>query len=449
MTAPRPSAEQPRATRPPGLVRRGLPAMDLAVDLGFAVLLLVCGARYFSRHALVGEGVLVLVLAIGAGASYAVAVIGRRGGPGDPGAGSAVGIRPLRTRQAIGLLAATGFWLPLTLLAPSFGWCAFALFFAVHRVLRGTVAFVFSGAIVVAVSIGLLIMSKGEDLGLVLGPFFGGLVLTYAYAALGRAMSEQERLIAELIDTREQLARSEREAGASSERGRVASELHDTVVQRTASALLMLETDELRPGGSSPTVSEARETLREALVETRQLLHGLADPRTTAASLTAALRAQAEAAGAAFSVAGPERRVPEAVAHALQRIVQESLLNARKHAGACETRVALSYSADSVGVEVSDDGVGLPAGTAADTASPGGDGTGGAGTAEHGTGFGIRAMTWRAQSLGGTLAVDSAPGRGTVVAAVLPIGAEPVSERIGARDDERNAAQHDTRRSPE
>lgn len=415
--------------------------MDLAVDLGFAVLLLVCGARYFSRHELVGEGVLVLVLAIGAGASYAVAVVGRRGGPGEPRAGAApaVGVRPLRTRQAIGLLAATGFWLPLTLLAPSFGWCAFALFFAVHRVLRGTVAFVFSGAIVIAVSIGLLIMSKGEDLGLVLGPFFGGLVLTYAYAALDRAMSEQERLIGELVETREQLARSEREAGASAERSRVASELHDTVVQRTASALLMLETDDLKPGGSSPTVSDARETLREALVETRQLLHGLADPRTTAASLTAALRAQAEASGAAFSVAGSERRVPEAVAHALQRIVQESLLNARKHAGAQKTGVTLTYFADSVGVDVSDDGVGMPEHERA-SGEPAPRGP----ASERGRaapGFGIRAMTWRAQSLGGTLAVESRPGGGTVVAAVLPIAApggnriEDVGPRTTRADD--------------
>lgn len=377
--------------------------MDLAVDLGFAVLLLVCGARYFSRHALAGEGVLVLVLAIGAGTSYAVAVVGGRRGTvasRDPRAAA-----PSRVRRTIGLLAATGFWLPLTLIAPSFGWCAFALFFAVHRVLRGAIAFVLSGAIVTAVSAGLLLMSRGEDLGLVLGPFFGGLVLTYAYAALGRAMSEQERLIGELIETREQLAHSERAAGAASERGRVASELHDTVVQRTASALLMLETDDLRPGGSSPTVAEARETLREGLVETRRLLHGLADPRTTAASLTAALRAQADAAGAAFSVAGAERRVPEPTAHALQRIVQESLLNARKHAGASETGVTLTYFADAVGVDVSDNGVGIP--------DPG---TGGAGS-----GFGIRAMTWRAQSLGGTLALESRPGGGTVVAAVLPL----------------------------
>lgn len=359
--------------------------MDRAVDIGFALLLIVCGLRYFSRHELAGEGALVLVLALGTGTSYAAAVIGRS----LPG-----------PRRTVGLLLATGFWLPLAVIAPSFGWCAFALFFAIHRVLRGRTALWWSAGIVVAVSLGLLIMSQGQDPGLVLGPFFGGLVLTSAYAALDRALAEQRRLNADLLDTREQLARSERQAGAFAERGRVASELHDTVVQRTASALLLLETDGLRDGGSSPAVAEARETLREALVETRQLLHGLADPRETAASLATVLGAQATEAGAGFTLVGTERVAPEPVAHALQRIVQEALLNARKHAAAQTLRVTLTYFADSIGVDIADDGRGF--------------------TAQSGDGFGLRAMAWRAENLGGTLVVESRPGRGTVIAAVLP-----------------------------
>lgn len=365
--------------------------IDRAVDLGFALLLLVCGIRYFSRHEMLGEGTLVLVLAVGTGASYAAAVLGRAG-PGR--------------RQTVGLILATAFWLPLAVIAPSFGWCAFALFFAIHRVLRGRVALWISAAIVVAVSLGLLIMSQGQDPGLVLGPFFGGLVLTSAYIALDRALSEQQRLNGELIETREQLARSEREAGAQTERGRVASELHDTVVQRTASALLLLETDGLRPGGSSAAVDDAREALREALVETRQLLHGLADPRETAASLTAVLRAQADTAGAGFSIVGDARAVPEPVAHALQRIVQESLLNARKHADADTIRVTLTFFDEAVGVDVSDNGRGFDA------------------SESGGGGFGLRAMAWRAETLGGTLEIESLPNSGTVVAAVLPTAIE-------------------------
>lgn len=381
-----------------------LPVMDRAVDIGFAILLVVSGGRYFAHHPLGAgtAGEAVLALAIAAGLSYATAVIGPRREPA-----ATTRLQGYTTRQGIGLLAATAFWIPLTILAPSFGWCAFALFFAVHRVLRGVVASLVSGIVVVAVSVGLFIMSSGEDLGLVLGPFFGGLVLSYAYSALDRAISTQRSLIAELLDTREQLARSERDAGALAERGRVASELHDTVVQRTASALLLLEADGQRPGGSSATVAEAREGLREALVETRQLLHGLADADPRAESLPAVLGSQAAASGATFSIVGEQRPVAEPLTQALQRVVQESLINSRKHADAQTVQVTLTYFPDAVGIDVADDGVGF-------AVTPERQRMG------DGDGFGIRAMTWRIRNLGGDLTIESRPGGGTVVAATVP-----------------------------
>lgn len=384
-----------------------LPVVNRAVDIGFAILLVVCGVRYFTHHELAGAGVLALVLAIGAGASYAVAVLGRSGVVAPARTSALVG-----TRQGIGLLTATTFWLPLVVIAPSFGWCAFALFFAVHRVLSGWVAFGLSALIVVAVSLGLLIMSNGQDLGLVLGPFFGGMVLASAYGALDRAAQTQRGLIDELIDTRQQLARSERDAGALAERERVAGELHDTVVQRTASALLLLESDQLQGGDTSPAVLRARDALRESLVETRRLVHGLADPALAAASLPAILGAEAAAAGASFEVDGVERAVSTPVLHALQRVVQEALVNAGKYAQADRTQVTLTFFNDEIGVDIADDGVGFASGVADDDADDVADAVSG--------GFGIRAMTWRLQNLGGRLTIESHPGEGTVVAALVP-----------------------------
>ncbi|WP_460801350.1 sensor histidine kinase [Microbacterium sp. GXF6406] len=387
-----------------GIARR-LRAVDRAVDIGFAILLVVCGIRYFSRHPLEGVGIAALVLAIGAGVSYAVAVIGKRASD------ASTGLDVIVSRQGLGLLLATGFWLPLVVLAPSFGWCGFALFFAVHRVIRGRLALVISAVIVVAVSAGLFLMSNGDDLGLVLGPFFGGLILASAYASLDRALDEQRMLIDQLVETRAQLARSERDAGALAERERVASELHDTVVQRTATALLMLESDGLRPGEQSAAVSGARDALREGLIETRRLLHGLADPRTDVVSLTAALRAQSADAGAEFSVSGVERDVPEKVLHALQRVVQEALTNASKHARAASIHVTLTFFDEEVGVDIADDGIGFDADDRTSRTEPEGPQSGG---------FGIRAMRWRIESLGGALTIESYAGEGAVIAAVIP-----------------------------
>ena len=375
-----------------GIARR-LRAVDRAVDIGFAILLVVCGIRYFSRHPLEGVGIAALVLAIGAGVSYAVAVIGKRASD------ASTGLDVIVSRQGLGLLA------------PSFGWCGFALFFAVHRVIRGRLALVISAVIVVAVSAGLFLMSNGDDLGLVLGPFFGGLILASAYASLDRALDEQRTLIDQLVETRAQLARSERDAGALAERERVASELHDTVVQRTATALLMLESDGLRPGEQSAAVSGARDALREGLIETRRVLHGLADPRTDVVSLTAALRAQSADAGAEFSVSGVERDVPEKVLHALQRVVQEALTNASKHARAASIHVTLTFFDEEVGVDIADDGIGFDADDRTSRTEPEGPQSGG---------FGIRAMRWRIESLGGALTIESYAGEGAVIAAVIP-----------------------------
>lgn len=390
--------------------RRRLPAMDRAVDIGFAVLLLVCGARYFSRHDLDGAGIVALVLAVCSGVSYAIAVAGRRPGVSPARGGPAA----TASRQSTGILLATAFWLPLVVIAPSFGWCGFALFFAVHRVIRGRLALVVSAMIVVAVSVGLFLMSNGDDLGLVLGPFVGGMVLAYAYAALDRALDEQQVLIGQLVDTRAQLARSERDAGALAERERVASELHDTVVQSTATALLMLESDGLRAGASGSSVGEVRDALRASLIETRQMLHGLADPRSTGDSLAAALRAQTESAGADFAVSGVERRVSDQVAHALQRVVQEALTNARKHAAATSVHVTLTYFDSEVGVDIADDGIGFSPTEAAERSgkeAPVDVGSGG---------FGLRAMAWRVEALGGALTIESRVDEGTVIAAVVP-----------------------------
>ncbi|GAA1320748.1 sensor histidine kinase [Leucobacter albus] len=388
-------------------------AVDIAVDAGFGVLLVVCGLRYFAFHELAGTGMLVLALAIASGLSYATAVLGgRRARDGRaPGSGNApLAQHPAANPQGSGawqrawLLAATAIWLPLVVLAPSFGWCAFALFFAIHRVLSGGRALALSATIVVAVSIGLYLMSGGADLGLVLGPFFGGLVLAYAYWALDRALGEQRRLNTELLDTREQLARTERVAGAAAERERVASELHDTVAQRTAEALLRLEAEHAASAGGA-TSDEARGALRLALTETREFMLGLVTPRAARpAGLTDALRALAGEARATFEVTGTERTLPDEASHALQRVTQEALTNVRKHAAATHTKVTLNYFPDAVGVDIADDGAGFARKAASEGES----------------GFGIRAMGWRIRNLGGTLTIESAPGRGTAVAATVP-----------------------------
>ncbi|MGO3884734.1 MAG: sensor histidine kinase [Mycetocola sp.] len=374
--------------------------VDATVDVGFALLLLVCTLRYFSNHDLAGQGTVVLALAVGVTVTYAFAVLARRG-----------------RGETAGLLLASLLWVPLVVLAPSYGWCAFALFFAVHRVLRGWAALGASLVIVVSVSVGLLLMSQGQDLGLVLGPLFGGTVLSLVYRALEQSLDEQRTLLAEVVATRSQLAEAAREAGAQAERSRVASELHDTAVQRTASALLLLETADRvgDPSADRSAVHQARDVLRDALAQTRRVLHGFPQgDGERRVSFTSGLAELTAEHGAALTVTGDGAEPAPALAHALLRVVQEALINVRKHAGdpassddePVRAQVTVDGDSATVRVRITDHGRGF---FVADGEKGGAS-----------QGYGIRAMRWRVESLGGTLHIESSEGAGTTVTATVP-----------------------------
>ena len=85
------------------------------------------------------------------------------------------------------------------------------------------------------------------------------------------------------------------------------------------------------------------------------------------------------------------------------RIVQEALHNIVKHARASNVEIKMECGAQRINFEVRDDGVGFEAGRD----FPG-----------H---LGLRSMRERASRLGGTLEVESAPGRGTRICARIPV----------------------------
>src|SRR3712207_3020614 len=88
---------------------------------------------------------------------------------------------------------------------------------------------------------------------------------------------------------------------------------------------------------------------------------------------------------------------------ALYRIAQEALHNTVKHARARNAQIRVECDPDTIILEISDDGVGF------DT---GGDFPG------H---LGLRSMRERAEGLGGTLKVESAPGEGSRIRALVPV----------------------------
>jgi two-component system sensor histidine kinase UhpB len=86
------------------------------------------------------------------------------------------------------------------------------------------------------------------------------------------------------------------------------------------------------------------------------------------------------------------------------RVAQEALVNAARHSGASRIEVSLEPCDSSIRLQVSDNGSGF----AFD---------------EEGKGLGLSGMRERALLVGGTLEIDSSPGRGTTVKLEVPAGA--------------------------
>jgi PAS domain S-box-containing protein len=246
---------------------------------------------------------------------------------------------------------------------------------------------------------------------------YGGITLYYRQP---QELSQEEIQLAMSVADQAALAienarlRGQAEqAAAFAERSRLARELHDSVTQSLYSITLYSEAVArmLTTGAGSEAVEHLRElraTAQEALREMRLLIFQLSPPALDKGGLAGALQMRLDAVEArggmnvGLEVQGSERLTPF-VRQELYQIAQEALNNALKHARAQTVRVLLDFQESATRLEVSDDGSGFePA------------------EADRGGGLGLRGMRERAQAIGGTLAVETAPGKGTTVHITVP-----------------------------
>jgi signal transduction histidine kinase len=254
--------------------------------------------------------------------------------------------------------------------------------------------------------------------------FAGWLVAAFVLGEVSRSRREYleqvERRAIEAERTREEEAR--RRAGE--ERLRIARELHDvlthhiSVISIQAGVAVHLLDKEAAGGPPDPATAQARQALatitessREAMRELGGILGVLrqgdeAEPRRPTPGLDALdeLVAGAGAAGLAVEVESEGERQPLPVGTdlAAYRIIQESLTNVARHAGADHARVSLQFTPEDLVVEVADDGRGVPVGARIDD------------------GNGLAGMRERALSVGGSLEAGPRAGGGFLVRARLP-----------------------------
>jgi signal transduction histidine kinase len=207
------------------------------------------------------------------------------------------------------------------------------------------------------------------------------------------------------------------------ERTRLARDLHDTLEQTLTGIALHLDTTaklaQRDPTASNEHLQLARNWLRQSQVELRRSIWDLRSRELEQFDLPNTLRRSAEmlvdgtSVQLEFQTKGDQPRLPEIVEENVLRIGQEALTNIAKHAQATRVAITLEFTLQALLLRVEDNGVGF---APRQSSSPG-DG--------H---FGLMGMTERAKRLGGRLAINSIPGRGTSVMVEIPLepaGAAP------------------------
>jgi signal transduction histidine kinase len=216
---------------------------------------------------------------------------------------------------------------------------------------------------------------------------------------------DNAQLYAELTTSRARIA-----AAADQARRRIERDLHDGAQQRLVTLALQARMAQaVVPPGSGELAARLEALVTEANRandELRELAHGIHPAVLAEGGLRPALRALARRSAVPVALeVRVEGRLPEQIEIAAYYAVAEALTNTAKHAHATTVTVAAAVDKDAVlRVRVSDDG---------------------RGGADVGGGSGLVGIKDRAESVGGRLSVQTAPGAGTTVQVELPLGRPP------------------------
>jgi signal transduction histidine kinase len=205
-----------------------------------------------------------------------------------------------------------------------------------------------------------------------------------------------------------------RELSFVEERNRLARDLHDSVVQKlfgivlaSQSAATLFDRDQ---DSARAQVEKLQELTQDAIQELRALIFQLRPAAVESDGLAAALEKHVQVLrrvhrqDIAFEVTG-EPRLRPGIDDEVFRIAQEALHNGVKHAAADHLELLLEEGERRLVLTVHDDGVGFDPGA----------------TEHRSRRLGLTSMDERANVLGGSLGIESAPGQGTTITLEVPL----------------------------
>jgi signal transduction histidine kinase/ligand-binding sensor domain-containing protein len=203
------------------------------------------------------------------------------------------------------------------------------------------------------------------------------------------------------------------------ERGRVARELHDTLLQSFQGLLLRFQTAyalfDTRPADAKDVLGNSIDQTAQAITEGREAVQGLRASAVESNDLAQAIttlgeqlaaEASATSVGMFVEVEGTPWNLHPIVRDEIYRVASEALRNAFRHAQAKQIEVEFRYDERQLRLRVRDDGKGMDA----TFLTP-------EGRAGH---FGLHGMRERAKLMGGKLTVWTAAGSGTEIELIIP-----------------------------
>jgi signal transduction histidine kinase len=253
------------------------------------------------------------------------------------------------------------------------------------------------------------------------GPFLGNLYLTekadgQQFTGDDEETLERFALQAALAIDNAHLHEQVADLAVAQERLRIAHEMHDGLAQvlgyvntKVQAAEMYLKREKTEEAGAQ--LRELATAARGAYSDVRESIVGLRSLPGPQKALDEVLREYLER-WQEMSHISTSLSLDSGIAlrpsHELQlvRIVQESLTNVRKHSKATHATVDIRRHGDTLTATIADNGVGFATAPRAKGEFPK---------------FGLSTMRERAESIGGTLVIDSAPGSGTTVRFTLPL----------------------------
>lgn len=240
------------------------------------------------------------------------------------------------------------------------------------------------------------------------------LVLMVLVAMLTTALQGEKR---SRLET-ERLSKEVQGLATELERSRIAREIHDSLGHTLTSLNIQLDVarrlQDREPERCAEAINTAKELASQSLTDVRMALQSIRN--------NSDFNFKEAVNGLVKDVQQAENKmdvqlnlnvtdVPASVGFQLYRVIQECMTNVLKHANASEVRIALDQSAETLTLQVSDNGCGLN-------------------NSQPTAGFGILGMQERIQGLNGTVAISAAPNQGTNIEVQIPL--KPVETTIQA-----------------